>query len=106
MSILNSTEITPGKEVEMPPPEQSEYARLELIVSIVVPIFFSIVVIVGLFGNLLVVLVVTFNKQMRNTTNLLILNLAVADILFIVLCVPFTATVYALPHYWPFGDIW
>ena len=57
------------------------------IISIVVPIFFSIVILVGFFGNLLVVLVVTFNKQMRNTTNLLILNLAVADILFIVFCI-------------------
>ena len=34
------------------------------------PIFFAIVVFIGFFGNLLVVLVVTFNKQMRNTTNL------------------------------------
>ena len=79
---------------------------LEKIVSIVVPIFFGIVVFVGFFGNNLVILVVTFNKQMRNTTNLLILNLAVADILFIVFCVPFTATTYALPHNWPFGDPW
>ncbi len=81
-------------------------ARLEKVVTIVVPIFFSLVVLVGFFGNLLVVLVVTFNRQMRNTTNMLILNLAVADILFIVFCVPSTATSYALPHDWPFGDTW
>ncbi len=80
--------------------------RLERVVTIVVPIFFSVVVLVGFFGNLLVVLVVAFNRQMRNTTNMLILNLAVADILFIVFCVPFTATGYALPHAWPFGDTW
>lgn len=81
-------------------------AKMERVVTIVVPIFFSLVVFIGFFGNLLVVLVVTFNRQMRNTTNLLILNLAVADILFIVFCVPFTATGYALPHDWPFGDLW
>jgi hypothetical protein len=56
--------------------------------------------------NSKVVLVVSFNKQMRNTTNLLILNLAVADILFIVFCVPFSAAAYALPHNWLFGDAW
>ena len=45
------------------------------------------------------------NQQMRNTTNVLILNLALADLLFIVLCVPFTATDYVLNH-WPFGLVW
>jgi len=52
-----------------------------------------------------VVLVVAANQQMRSTTNLLIINLAVADLLFIVFCVPFTGTDYVLP-FWPFGDVW
>ena len=80
--------------------------ELESIVAIVVPIVFSVLIFVGFFGNLLVVMVVALNRHMRNTTNLLILNLAVADILFIVFCVPFTTTSYALPHNWPFGDFW
>ncbi|KAK2709167.1 allatostatin-A receptor-like [Artemia franciscana] len=75
------------------------------LVRIIVPILFGIVVIVGLFGNALVVIVVAANQQMRNTTNLLIINLAIADLLFIVFCVPFTACYYALPS-WPFGDTW
>ena len=45
------------------------------------------------------------NPQMRNTTNLLILNLAVADLLFILVCVPATASDYVL-MYWPFGLAW
>lgn len=49
--------------------------------------------------------VVTANQQMRSTTNLLIINLAFADILFVIFCVPFTATDYILPA-WPFGDVW
>lgn len=49
--------------------------------------------------------VVTANQQMRSTTNLLIINLAVADILFVIFCVPFTATDYVFTE-WPFGDIW
>lgn len=85
---------------------QADFKMLEKMVAIVVPVFFTIVCLIGFLGNNLVILVVTFNKQMRNTTNLLILNLAVADVLFIVCCVPFTATSYALPHNWPFGDVW
>ena len=42
---------------------------------------------------------------MKNTTNLLILNLAVADLLFILVCVPATASDYIL-MYWPFGLTW
>lgn len=42
---------------------------------------------------------------MRSTTNLLIINLACADILFVFFCVPFTASDYVLPT-WPFGSFW
>ncbi|XP_069172707.1 allatostatin-A receptor [Procambarus clarkii] len=79
-----------------------EYA---FIVAIVVPIIFGIIVLVGLFGNTLVVIVIIANKQMRSTTNYLIFSLAMADLLFIVFCVPFTASDYILPT-WPFGSIW
>ncbi|XP_005097945.1 allatostatin-A receptor [Aplysia californica] len=73
-------------------------------VRIIVPTIFGVICLLGLFGNFLVIMVVIFNKHMRNTTNILILSLAVADLLFILFCVPFTATGYALPV-WPFGDI-
>jgi allatostatin A receptor len=79
--------------------------RMTLIVSIIVPILFGIIIVIGLIGNALVVVVVSANKQMRSTTNLLIINLAIADLLFIIFCVPFTASDYVLT-YWPFGDVW
>ena len=102
--ITQSTESTPNTTENPMLQTEHWFKKMEEVVSIVVPIFFSIVVLVGFIGNLLVVLVVTFNKQMRNTTNLLIMNLAVADLLFIVFCVPFSATAYAFPHNWPFGN--
>jgi hypothetical protein len=37
--------------------------------------------------------------------HLSVFNLALADLLFIVFCVPFTATDYSLPS-WPFGGVW
>lgn len=54
---------------------------------------------------IILISVVAANQQMRSTTNLLIINLAAADILFVIFCVPFTATDYVLPE-WPFGDLW
>ena len=42
-----------------------------------VPVIFTLVIIIGFIGNLLVVLVVIFDKTMRRTTNTIIFNLAV-----------------------------
>lgn len=80
--------------------------RLEQTISIVVPIFFSLIGITGFVGNLLVVITVLFNVQMRNTTNLLIFNLSFADLMFICFCIPFTAVDYSVSGQWPFGVTW
>ena len=42
------------------------------VISIVVPIIFAVIVLVGIVGNLLVLVVVLVKQQMRNTTNVLI----------------------------------
>ena len=79
--------------------------RIQSIVSVLVPISFGLIGLLGLVGNSLVVVVVAANPNMRSTTNLLIINLAVADLLFVLFCIPFTGTDFVLP-YWPFGNIW
>ncbi|KAK1153803.1 G-protein coupled receptor 54-like [Acipenser oxyrinchus oxyrinchus] len=68
-----------------------------------VPLFFALIMLVGLVGNSLVIYVITKHKQMRTATNFYIGNLATTDILFLVCCVPFTATLYPLPS-WIFGE--
>jgi len=52
-----------------------------------------------------VVLVVLSHRRARTATSLLMVNLAVADLVFIVVCVPTTAARYALPV-WPLGTVW
>ncbi|XP_031618278.1 allatostatin-A receptor-like [Contarinia nasturtii] len=71
----------------------------------VVMICFSLIGITGFLGNVLVIFVVLMNPQMRSTTNLLIINLAIADLLFVVFCVPFTAIDYVTDE-WPLGNAW
>ena len=63
-------------------PFDEDLKTLMNIVPILVPILFSVIIIIGFIGNLLVVLVVLLNKNMKSTTNLLILNLAVRKTLF------------------------
>ena len=69
-----------------------------------VPAVFGAVFAVGLIGNGVVVYVVVRMRggAMKTTTNLYLLNLAVADLLLMVCCVPFTGIMYMLPD-WPFG---
>ena len=74
-------------------------------IKIIVPIIFGIIFVLGLAGNILVISVIVINQQMRSTTNILIFSLALADLCFIIFCVPFTAAAYVIPLY-PFGEVW
>lgn len=71
----------------------------------VVPVFFTIIGVTGFIGNTLVIFIVLMNPQMRSTTNMLIINLAIADLLFVIFCIPFTAIDY-VSNEWPFGNAW
>ena len=84
--------------------DNDDFYRFERGIKIIIPVFFSLIALLGLVGNSLVIIVVVSNKQMRNTTNLLIINLAFADLFFIIICVPFTAIAYVMPV-WPLGSI-
>uniref|UniRef100_UPI00358F0A9D somatostatin receptor type 5-like n=1 Tax=Myxine glutinosa TaxID=7769 RepID=UPI00358F0A9D len=67
------------------------------------PVIYFMVCAVGLVGNTLVIYVVLRYAKMKTVTNIYILNLAVADELFM-LGLPFLAMQNAL-SYWPFGSL-
>ncbi|KAK3518418.1 hypothetical protein QTP70_000599 [Hemibagrus guttatus] len=70
--------------------------------SIVVPLFFSIVVLLSLFGNILVLVILVLYENLKLLTNIYILNLAVSDLLFTV-GLPFWACYYIWG--WTLGDV-
>uniref|UniRef100_A0A673AJK8 Somatostatin receptor type 5-like n=1 Tax=Sphaeramia orbicularis TaxID=375764 RepID=A0A673AJK8_9TELE len=72
------------------------------ITTVVTAVIFVIVFIVGLLGNTLVIYVVVRYAKMKTVTNLYILNLALADELYI-LGIPFLGTHNVL-SYWPYGE--
>ena len=59
--------------------------------------------VVGIVGNLLVVLVVIKNAHMRTITNIFIVNLAIGDILVILICLPPTILTDVTGN-WYFGE--
>ena len=49
---------------------------------------FSLVLAVGVVGNVLVLIVILTSKSMRSSTNLFLLNLSIADLLVLIVCCP------------------
>ena len=69
-----------------------------------VPVLFGIIISVGLIGNCMVVGVIISKHKMRTTVNLLLLNLALSDLTFLTVCVPFVTYHYAADN-WNMGDV-
>uniref|UniRef100_A0A1I8ITV4 G_PROTEIN_RECEP_F1_2 domain-containing protein n=1 Tax=Macrostomum lignano TaxID=282301 RepID=A0A1I8ITV4_9PLAT len=66
---------------------------------------YLLIFLVGLIGNSLVLLVsIRAKHYRRSTVHAYILHLAVADMLFLLFCVPVHTIVYVFDAYWPLGD--
>ncbi|XP_060044929.1 galanin receptor type 3 isoform X1 [Erinaceus europaeus] len=77
--------------------------------AVVVPAVFALIFLLGTVGNGLVLAVLlqpgsSAWQEPGSTTDLFILNLAVADLCFILCCVPFQAAIYTLDA-WLFGPL-
>ncbi|XP_076840647.1 chemokine XC receptor 1-like isoform X2 [Brachyhypopomus gauderio] len=69
--------------------------------SIAMPLFFTIVVLLSLFGNILVLVILGLYESLRSLTNIFILNLALSDLMF-TFGLPFWACYYIWG--WTLGD--
>lgn len=72
-------------------------------VQVVFYVIYSLIFVIGVSGNALVAYVVLRKPSMRTVTNYFITNLAFADVLLCILCVPFTPLYTFLGH-WVFGQ--
>lgn len=67
----------PDQEALFAPLEVEEYVKI---------LFYVIVLVIALVGNVSVILTVLLNRSMRTTINLYLVNLAVADLFICVCC--------------------
>ncbi len=72
--------------------------------KVLTPTVLGIIMVLGLFGNGLVMTVIVTKKKMRTRVNVLLLNLAASDVLFLLFCVPMTAYHFASNN-WEVGEI-
>ncbi|XP_048850795.1 somatostatin receptor type 1-like [Brienomyrus brachyistius] len=103
MSGLNGTEELPTGQPVNSSLDYKDYELEQDISAIVIPSIYALVCCVGLTGNTMVIYVILKYAKMKTATNIYILNLAIADELFM-FSVPFLATSAALQH-WPFGSL-
>ncbi|XP_066475444.1 type-1 angiotensin II receptor [Tiliqua scincoides] len=72
-------------------------------IFIMVPTVYTIIFIVGIFGNSLVVVVIYCYMKLKTVASIFLLNLAVADLCFLV-TLPLWAAYTAMQYHWPFGN--
>ncbi|KAJ8343341.1 hypothetical protein SKAU_G00306700 [Synaphobranchus kaupii] len=97
----NDTFLWADSLLEMNQTTSESYGGPEVVI---VPVIFGFIFLLGIIGNTLVMIVIgrIKSRRSRSTTNTFILNLSIADLSFLLLCVPFQATIYSLPD-WVFG---
>ncbi|XP_066101301.1 C-C chemokine receptor type 1-like [Saccopteryx bilineata] len=79
------------------------YETLRSFGAQVLPPLYSLVFVIGLVGNILVVLVLLQHKRLKNMTSIYILNLAISDLLFLFM-LPFWIHYYRKAT-WVFGNV-
>ena len=89
----NNTNVSDYIDDELP--NQEMYA-------ILVPTIWGVLTVIGTLGNALVIYTLVRYGD-KNATNYFVINLAISDFAFVVIVLPFTATLYAIPH-WIFGN--
>ncbi|XP_044146664.1 type-1 angiotensin II receptor [Bufo gargarizans] len=72
-------------------------------IFIAVPIIYSTIFIIGVFGNSLVVIVIYCYMKMKTVASIFLMNLAIADLCFVI-TLPLWAAYTALHYNWPFGN--
>ncbi|XP_037923951.1 neuropeptide SIFamide receptor-like [Hermetia illucens] len=71
--------------------------RYGIVTTVLLSLAYGTVFIIGVLGNISVVIVITRTSKMRSLTNQFIANLAVADLLVNILCLPFTLVANLYP---------
>ncbi|XP_064601050.1 gastrin/cholecystokinin type B receptor-like [Liolophura sinensis] len=89
-------------QTTLPTARDTPHPPLYILVITTVVCVFEFVI--GIIGNLLVAVVIWKNKDMRNSTNFFLLNLSVADLLVIVVCMPSAVMELHARDYWYLGE--
>lgn len=102
LSTINVTTSMDGVAMANRTLKMPEFPRY---IQITCTIFYVFIFLLGVLGNVLVVVVVCLNRNMKTAVNIYLINLCVADLLVLTVCMPTAlADVYAR-DIWYFGSL-
>jgi hypothetical protein len=105
-TLLMSTTTGGGVDSLADVIESEEAERFPAYVSLLMMLSCGLILVVGLVGNCLVPVVIWNNRDLRNSTNLFLLNLSLADILVLCVSMPTVLVeIYERRDTWIFGKI-
>jgi neuropeptide Y receptor len=79
------------------------HSDVPLYLQVLASICYIISMILSIGGNILVLLVIFGHQRMKTVTSIFIINLAISDLIFALLCIPSTYVTAYLIQYWPFS---
>lgn len=94
VTYINNVNNT--SEVEMPQPP--------LYILIIVSMMYIVIFVLGICGNILVIIVICKCKSLHSPTNWLLLNLSIADVSVILVCMPTSLVELFAKDAWYFGQ--
>jgi hypothetical protein len=97
MEHLNDSNHNTDNSSDIPP-------EPPLYIVITSTLLYVLIFLVGILGNILVIIVITFSHSMKTTVNMYLMNLCVADILVIIVCMPTALADIFTKEVWYFGE--
>ncbi|XP_069962189.1 uncharacterized protein [Bactrocera oleae] len=94
--LLNTAQLNQTWEL----PQQ----QLPMSALITLTVFYAIIFVAGVLGNLITCIVISRNKFMHTATNFYLFNLAVSDLMLLLSGAPQDVYSYWYPNAFPFGD--
>lgn len=105
--VINSKQVIGQKDSisKINPPNNENSMKFPLYMRILATFACLLIFTVGVCGNLLVPIVVIKTKYLRNSTNLFLINLALADLLVLIICEPTVLIeLHSRPETWLLGE--
>ncbi|XP_052810757.1 neuropeptide CCHamide-1 receptor-like [Mya arenaria] len=101
-TVFSGSINTTGDGVNSTPTVDVYEEPHENLEAILVPILFAIIFLIGVVGNVTLIMTVLKNKSLRNTPNIFVVSLSIGDLLLLLCSVPFSSTLFTC-FSWPFG---